>query len=180
MIILYQTKCMGQTWREQTGIPLKFFTTTWRIQHTCMFVRHCRTEAICCNYYFWHLSVILTFKYWPLINFIYYLCPLSVILTSFLKLKTIHKCSLPPMSKCFCILSESQVLQVVSLLHGDLHDDHSLSLVHHTCTTIQKMVPVTTPLTMYCCNTLHKKVSGKVIRIVSFCFFWDVNFYDQF
>nr|XP_022346192.1 elongator complex protein 5-like isoform X1 [Crassostrea virginica] len=60
---------------------------------------------------------------------------------------------------------ESQVLQVVSLLHGDLHDDHSLSLVHHTCTTIQKMVPVTTPLTMYCCNTLHKKVSGKVIRI---------------
>lgn len=59
----------------------------------------------------------------------------------------------------------SQVQQVVTLLHGDLHDDNSLSLTHHTCTTVHKMVPITTPYAMFCCNTIHKKVSGKVVKI---------------
>lgn len=60
----------------------------------------------------------------------------------------------------------SQVQQVVILLHGDLHDNNSLSLAHHTCTTLHKMVPITTAHAMFCCNTLHKKVSGKVIKII--------------
>lgn len=59
----------------------------------------------------------------------------------------------------------SQVQQVVTLLHGDLHDDNSLSLTHHTCTTVHKMVPITTPYAMFYCNTIHKKVSGKVVKI---------------
>lgn len=27
------------------------------------------------------------------------------------------------------------------------------------------MVPITTPYAMFCCNTIHKKVSGKVVKI---------------
>ncbi|XP_048729287.1 elongator complex protein 5-like [Ostrea edulis] len=59
----------------------------------------------------------------------------------------------------------SQVQQVVGVIHGDLHDDNSLSLIHHTVTTIHRMVSTVTPDSVFCCNTLHKKISGKVIRI---------------
>ncbi|XP_062607884.1 elongator complex protein 5-like [Saccostrea cucullata] len=59
----------------------------------------------------------------------------------------------------------SQVQQVVGLIHGDLHDDNSLTLIHHTVTTIHKLVPAITSYSMFCCNTLHKKASGKVIKI---------------
>lgn len=62
-------------------------------------------------------------------------------------------------------IQEAEVEQVVCLLHRDLHDDHSIVLLNHLATTIVKVTPPKLGHFHVACNTLHKRLSGKVIRI---------------
>lgn len=62
-------------------------------------------------------------------------------------------------------IQEAEVEQVVGLLHKDLHDNHSLHLLDHLATTIVKVTPPKLCQFHMACNTLHKRLSGKVIKI---------------
>jgi len=85
-----------------------------------------------------------------------------------------------------CLLCTLQLLfhtgtdveKVVCLLHRDLHDDTSLSLVEHTSSTIIKVIGSRSKEHKLCCNTLHKKISGKIYRNVCCMMYYNliVNF----
>ena len=57
--------------------------------------------------------------------------------------------------------------QVVCLIHGDLHDNHSLTLVEHLATTVVKVMPSALDHFLMATNILHKRISGKIIKAVS-------------
>jgi len=59
------------------------------------------------------------------------------------------------------------VEQVVCLLHSDLHEHKCCTLVEHTSSTVIKMRQPSTNHHMNCCDILHKKISGKITKIVS-------------
>ncbi|OWF37191.1 elongator complex protein 5-like [Mizuhopecten yessoensis] len=69
----------------------------------------------------------------------------------------------------------ASVEQVVALVHHDLHDNSSLTLVEHTVSTVIRTWPTQSPGHEFCCNTLHKKISGKIVRIKE-----HFNISDQF
>ena len=60
-----------------------------------------------------------------------------------------------------------EISQVVSLLHSDLHDDSSVSLLEHCVSSILTLKK--SPRSTYAalCSTEHKKSTGKVVKIVS-------------
>lgn len=59
----------------------------------------------------------------------------------------------------------AEVEQVVCLLHSDLHDNHSLTLVEHIATTVVKVQPSSLDHFLMASNILHKRISGKVIKV---------------
>ncbi|VDI22042.1 Hypothetical predicted protein [Mytilus galloprovincialis] len=58
-----------------------------------------------------------------------------------------------------------EVEQVVCLLHEDLHDHMTSSLVEHTASTIIKMKKPSTDQHTHGCDVFHKKISGKITQI---------------
>ncbi|KAK3104437.1 hypothetical protein FSP39_002012 [Pinctada imbricata] len=60
---------------------------------------------------------------------------------------------------------DCDVKQVVCLLHGDLHDNQQLSLLEHTSTSVVRLTSPVSSHHNFSCSTLHKKATGKVIRI---------------
>ncbi|XP_064611750.1 elongator complex protein 5-like [Liolophura sinensis] len=66
---------------------------------------------------------------------------------------------------CKAKLKGGNIAQVVFLLHGDLHSDHSLTLIHHVTSSVLKICPSKSPNHAAICNILHKKPSGKVIKL---------------
>lgn len=66
---------------------------------------------------------------------------------------------------CNSTITGANVEQVVALLHRDLHDGNSLTLVEHTASTVIQTSPSQSEGHEFCCNTLHKKISGKITRI---------------
>ncbi|XP_033763570.1 elongator complex protein 5-like [Pecten maximus] len=67
-------------------------------------------------------------------------------------------------------LSDSNVMgasveQIVVLVHHDLHDAGSLALIEHTASTVIRTSPTQSGGHEFCCNILHKKISGKITRI---------------
>lgn len=59
----------------------------------------------------------------------------------------------------------TNVEQVICLLHSDLHDKHSMSMVEHVSSSVLTMEIPDSGDSIFCCNTLHKKPSGKIIKI---------------
>lgn len=59
----------------------------------------------------------------------------------------------------------ADVEQVVCLIHSDLHDNHSLSLVEHLATTVAKVIPSALDHFLMATNILHKRISGKIIKV---------------
>lgn len=66
----------------------------------------------------------------------------------------------------YLITSGCEVEQVVCLLHEDLHDHMTSSLVEHTASTIIKMKKPSTDQHTHGCDVFHKKISGKITQIV--------------
>ena len=58
--------------------------------------------------------------------------------------------------------------QVVCLVHADLHDDHGLTQIEHVATSVIKVQPSSLDSFLMASSILHKRMSGKVIRVVSF------------
>lgn len=58
-----------------------------------------------------------------------------------------------------------EVEQVVCLLHHDLHDDSSCSLIDHTASTVIRLKSSKSEKYNHCCEILHKKISGKITEI---------------
>ncbi|XP_060078246.1 elongator complex protein 5-like isoform X1 [Ylistrum balloti] len=69
----------------------------------------------------------------------------------------------------------ASIEHVVALVHHDLHESNSLSLVEHTASTVIRTSPSQSAGHEFCCTTLHKKISGKIIRIKE-----HFNISDQF
>lgn len=55
--------------------------------------------------------------------------------------------------------------QVVCLVHGDLHDNHSLTLVEHLATSVVKVQASALDHFLMASQILHKRISGKIIKI---------------
>ncbi|KAL4221102.1 Elongator complex protein [Mactra antiquata] len=62
-------------------------------------------------------------------------------------------------------IQAAEVDQVVCLLHKDLHDNHSINLLHHIATTIITVKPPKFEHFLMATHTLHKRLSGKVIKL---------------
>ncbi|XP_052821097.1 elongator complex protein 5-like [Mya arenaria] len=62
-------------------------------------------------------------------------------------------------------ISGADVEQVAALLHADLHDNHSLTLLEHLATTIINVMQPKMDQFLMAANILHKRLSGKVVRI---------------
>ena len=65
-------------------------------------------------------------------------------------------------------ISAADVEQVVCLVHADLHDDHGLTQIEHVATSVIKVQPSSLDSFLMASNILHKRMSGKVNRVVSF------------
>lgn len=61
-------------------------------------------------------------------------------------------------------IQAAEVEQIVCLLHGDLHDNQSLFLIEHLATSEVKVTPAKHLQFHMACNTVHKRLSGKVIK----------------
>ncbi|WAR13817.1 hypothetical protein MAR_003922 [Mya arenaria] len=63
------------------------------------------------------------------------------------------------------LIKGADVEQVAALLHADLHDNHSLTLLEHLATTIINVMQPKMDQFLMAANILHKRLSGKVVRI---------------
>ena len=64
------------------------------------------------------------------------------------------------------VAGSCEVVQVVALLHRDLHDDTTLGLLRYTATSLLQVEPPKQPDFHAIIKSIHKRVSGKVIRSV--------------
>lgn len=69
----------------------------------------------------------------------------------------------------------ADVEQVVTLVHGDLHDNHSLTLVCYLATSIIKVQQSRVQQFCMSASILHKKISGKVVKLTEH-FNFDINY----
>jgi len=66
------------------------------------------------------------------------------------------------------LFTDVETSPVIALIHQDVHDETAMNMICHTASTVIDLHPPQSQDYSGSCHILHKKSSGKIIKIVSF------------